>query len=266
MATYITTLKDATNTNGLLPKTVLKAVADDNGDYLDSNLTVSDINALKGGAFSSSVRHANEVPGTPVQLNADQLNGHADSYFATEAEVSKVRGNTQNYNPSSEYDTGDFAVKEGVLYRCLEDNVTGVFDNTKWEVVDLVELKDSILALNTVNREIYSSSELMLNSTYIGTNSSVRVVRFGNLIFMYCVLEIKAAIPTNTVAITLTDYFPKSTAYDFGIFTRANSDAVYMSIGTRWSINTNGEIKTETSIGSSGSNARYDSVMFIYNV
>lgn len=49
MANYITTLKDEDKTNNLLPRTVLKAVADDNGNYLDSGLAASDVNALKNG-------------------------------------------------------------------------------------------------------------------------------------------------------------------------------------------------------------------------
>ena len=53
MANYITTLKNKDNTDHYLPKTVLKAVADDNGDYLDNGLAASDINVLKNGALSS---------------------------------------------------------------------------------------------------------------------------------------------------------------------------------------------------------------------
>lgn len=53
MATYITTLQDKDGSNGLLPKTVLKAIADDNGNYLDSGLAASDLNALKDGAFAT---------------------------------------------------------------------------------------------------------------------------------------------------------------------------------------------------------------------
>jgi len=57
MANYITTLKDEPKTNNLLPRTVLKAVADDNGDYLDNELVADDINALKDGAFAALKIH-----------------------------------------------------------------------------------------------------------------------------------------------------------------------------------------------------------------
>ena len=37
------------------------------------------------------------------------------------------------YNVASTYNTGDLVVHEEVLYSCKEDNVTGTWDNTKWE-------------------------------------------------------------------------------------------------------------------------------------
>ena len=49
MPSYISTLKDDDKNNNILPRTVLKAVADDNGSYLDSGLQASDINYLKNG-------------------------------------------------------------------------------------------------------------------------------------------------------------------------------------------------------------------------
>ena len=52
MATYITTLKDATDTDALLPRTVLGAIADGNGDYLDDQMLASDLNALKNGKIA----------------------------------------------------------------------------------------------------------------------------------------------------------------------------------------------------------------------
>lgn len=146
MSTYVTTLKDNSG-NELLPKTVLKAIADDDGYYLDSSLKASDINPLKDGLLANSVRHNDEVPGTPPSINAGQLNGHYDSYFATESEMDIVRGNSQAYDPTDTYDTGDYAIQANILYRCLEDNVTGVFDSTKWEVVDLTTLKDEVVSI-----------------------------------------------------------------------------------------------------------------------
>lgn len=53
MANKIVTLQNTDKTEGKLPRTVLKAIFDDNGDYLDPELTADDINALKDGAITS---------------------------------------------------------------------------------------------------------------------------------------------------------------------------------------------------------------------
>ena len=59
MPSLITTLKDATKTKELLPRTRLKAISDDHGHYLSSNLTAEDINALEDGAFDNLQDKAN---------------------------------------------------------------------------------------------------------------------------------------------------------------------------------------------------------------
>ena len=46
MSSYITTLKDATKTNELLPRTRLKALADDNGNFVSSSVSAANVNAL----------------------------------------------------------------------------------------------------------------------------------------------------------------------------------------------------------------------------
>ena len=48
MATYIKTLKDNTRENNILPRTRLKAVSDDDGNYLSDQLAASDLNQLAG--------------------------------------------------------------------------------------------------------------------------------------------------------------------------------------------------------------------------
>lgn len=53
MSNKIVTLQNTTKDEGRLPRTVLKALFDDNGDYLDSQLVASDINVLKNGKILS---------------------------------------------------------------------------------------------------------------------------------------------------------------------------------------------------------------------
>ena len=43
----------------------------------------------------------------------------------------------EGYDITKTYNTGNLAVYENVLYKCLEDNVTGVWDSTKWTATNL---------------------------------------------------------------------------------------------------------------------------------
>jgi hypothetical protein len=44
-----------------------------------------------------------------------------------------------DYNPSSTYNTDDYVRRENYLYKCLEDNVTGTWDATKWDRVKVMD-------------------------------------------------------------------------------------------------------------------------------
>lgn len=90
MATKVTTLKNAEKTDNLLPRTELNAIFDSDGNYLDSNLKASDLNALKGGAVDELVRFTEDGAGTPIPTDADTLEGHDASYFATAESVSSL--------------------------------------------------------------------------------------------------------------------------------------------------------------------------------
>ena len=41
------------------------------------------------------------------------------------------------YSSSSTYNTGDFVVYNSKLFECLDDNVTGAWDHTKWSLTDV---------------------------------------------------------------------------------------------------------------------------------
>ena len=90
MATKVTTLKNAEKTDNLLPRTELNAIFDSDGNYLDSNLKASDLNALKGGAIDELVRFTEDGAGTPIPTDADTLEGHGASYFATADAVTSL--------------------------------------------------------------------------------------------------------------------------------------------------------------------------------
>lgn len=98
-------------------------------------------NLALAAEFSDVVRHDYDIPGSAVLVNSDLLDGHPASYFATEAEVDDMRGNSDEYDPTDSYDKGDYVVQNGILYRCLYDSTTGTWDATKWIRIDLTTLE-----------------------------------------------------------------------------------------------------------------------------
>ena len=47
-------------------------------------------NAALEAAFDKTVKHENDVPASAIPVNADQLNGHADTYFATASALNAI--------------------------------------------------------------------------------------------------------------------------------------------------------------------------------
>ena len=120
-------------------------------------------NLALASEFSDVVRHDTGTPGVAPPINADQLDGHAASYFATEDEVDAVRGGVSEYDPTATYDTGDWCLKLNLLRKCKEDNVTGVFDDTKWDTVDLTTLDAGV---------VQNASDIATNTAAISSLST----------------------------------------------------------------------------------------------
>lgn len=89
MATYISTLEDK-NGDGVLPRTALKAICDDNGSYLDNALEASDINALKNGKVAA-------MDSEISSLSSDL--GTADLIWATPQTLAIGNYGFGDYNP-----------------------------------------------------------------------------------------------------------------------------------------------------------------------
>lgn len=144
--------------------------------------TIDDLKASTGKTAYDVVTHEVDEPSeTAIPINADQLNGHADGYFATETEADEIRGGVLDYDPSETYDEGDFCKQSNITYICKEDDVTGVFDSSKWTRVDLPTLMqgvqtnaDAISSLSGIHHTTIS------NSTYL--RGDIDVYRIGNLV------------------------------------------------------------------------------------
>lgn len=73
MANFLTTLKNKSKTNTYFPRTVLKAVGDDNGGFLDNQLVASDINILKNGKISQMSSALEDTVSGPASSSANNI-------------------------------------------------------------------------------------------------------------------------------------------------------------------------------------------------
>ena len=68
-----------------------------------------------------------------INNNSDIIDGNL--YKANE----RADQLADDYNPSSIYNTDDYVRRENYLYKCKEDNVTGTWDDTKWDRVKVMD-------------------------------------------------------------------------------------------------------------------------------
>lgn len=111
MPSYISTLKDDDKTNNILPRTVLKAVADDNGSYLDSGLQASDINYLKNGKAQTIEQ---KVDNLVTQSITDGDTSHAPSGDAVNDALNAIK---ELVAITPTYKTENFQFKYKVVYK-----------------------------------------------------------------------------------------------------------------------------------------------------
>ena len=58
----------------------------------------------------------------------------------------------EDYDSTATYNTGDIVAHDNATYKCLDDNVTGTWDSTKWDVTTVGSEIESINAtVGTVN-------------------------------------------------------------------------------------------------------------------
>ena len=73
-------------------------------------------------------------------------------------EINEIRESlglyTDTYNTSSIYSKGDLVIYDHKIYTCLENNITGNWDNSKWSLSPVVNPNDiSVILPSTVLEE-----------------------------------------------------------------------------------------------------------------
>ena len=77
--------------------------------------------------------------------------------FVTQSELtsalSEVGGDAENladaYDPTSTYNTNDLVIEDNVLYKALQNNITGTWDSTKWAATTIKEAFGQLAKDNT---------------------------------------------------------------------------------------------------------------------
>lgn len=134
--------------------------------------TIDDLKASTGKTAYDVVTHeADEPSETAIPINADQLNGHGDSYFATEAEADAIRGGVLEYDPAETYNKGAFCKQSNNTYVCNDNGVTGVFDSSKWIEVNLASLMQGV----QTNADAITSLRIHKANVTVTTNGNGEV-------------------------------------------------------------------------------------------
>ena len=195
-----------------------------------------DDNLALAAEFSDVVRHDFDVPGSAQLVNSDLLDGHPASYFAKETEVDDIRGNSDEYDPTETYNTDDYAIQNGTLYKCLQDNVTGTWDATKWIRIDLTSLETysrnavfktadlpgTATPINADKLDNHDStyfataSEVSslttyktgtVTSTYTISSAVTYLYRYGNMVFCAIYIDVLETVGSSTVLATIPNGF-----------------------------------------------------------
>lgn len=68
-----------------------------------------------------------------------------------------------NYDTSSTYNTGDYAIYSLKLYRCKDDGVTGAWNSSKWDEVNIPEYIDYVLANAGIVKDVKVDGTSVVN-------------------------------------------------------------------------------------------------------
>ena len=70
-----------------------------------------------------------------------------------------------NYDTSSIYNTGDYAIYSLKLYRCKDDGVTGAWNSSKWEEVNIPEYIDYVLENAGIVKDVEVDGTSVVNAS-----------------------------------------------------------------------------------------------------
>lgn len=76
------------------------------------------------------------------------------------------------YDPTDYYDTGDCVIHDGVLYRALEDSITGAWDDNKWVTTTCTEIANNAADTAAAIQQMYAALGTVYEDTATGEDST----------------------------------------------------------------------------------------------
>ena len=78
----------------------------------------------------------------------------------------------EEYDPTDYYDTGDCVIHDGVLYRALEDSITGAWDSNKWVTTTCTEIANNAADTAAAIQQMYAALGTVYEDTASGEDTT----------------------------------------------------------------------------------------------
>ena len=93
-----------------------------------------------------------------------------------------------DYDDTATYNTNDKVIYQGLLYVCLEDSVTGAWDNTKWQQISVADLNAELLPIQSgsaTNTKAYIDNSIPTRTDFIRyEDKTIGAVEFTNAYYL----------------------------------------------------------------------------------
>ena len=181
------------------------------------------------------------------------------TFNAFVTEIGEIIGiSTDTYRTTSIYNTGDIVIYNGKIYKCNNNNVTGTFDDTKWDEISLYEyqkLQDQKIE-NKVEKE--NGKGLSTNDYTTAEKNKLSGIETG------AEVNIIETVKVNGTALTPTDKevnvpVPTKTSdlnndSNFGTYTKPTGGIPKTDLSSDIQVSLNVESKTDYIFDSSTTN------------
>ena len=140
-----------------------------------------------------------------------------------------------DYDDTATYNTNDKVIYQGLMYVCLEDNITGAWDNTKWQNISVADYTAELLPIESgsaTNTKAYIDSGLSGKadktstqgtlSSPVGTLARGSLRKIGDIKYVSFGILLSSGISTSTKILSLPSGFNATVNLDGTGLTRTS--------------------------------------------